>query len=179
MFGDGHGTQASLVQSPTGPSDYPEAGAHMGWTCASTPSHGPRLSLRGKRGREREGKGLLSAADWTASVLLIEGVSVEAIPSLQKLGAEMWEGTVASSFIFPAPQPYFTTWALRNAHSHERTRIPSTFRLSTSAHASGPGYLFANCTPTLHQIFPRTVLTTPQADHPADPGVPPFPSTND
>lgn len=94
-------------------------------------------------------------------MLLVEGVSVEAIPSLQKVGAEMWEGTVASSFIFPAPQPYFTTWALRNAHSHERTRIPSTFRLSTSAHASGPGYLFANCTPTLHQIFPRTVFNYP------------------
>lgn len=64
--------------------------------------------------REREEKGLPSEADWTTAVSLSEGVSVEAILSLQKVGTEMWEGTMASSFIFPAPQPYFPTAPLKN-----------------------------------------------------------------
>lgn len=56
---------------------------------------------------------------------------------------------MASSFIFPAPQPS------RNVHSQERTRIPSTFHPSTPAHTSGPGFLFANSTPPFIRSFPE------------------------
>lgn len=158
--GNGDGTQASLDQSATGPSDHLETGAHMGSTWASTPSYGPRLLGRwGKR--EREGKGLPMQLIGPAAVSLSEGVSVEAIVHprrwAQKYGRGQWPPHLFSRHLslFSPLRPS------RPFHSHQRTHISSTSHLSPWAHTSGPGHLFANSTPTLPQIFPRTVLTTP------------------